>query len=97
MPYIMILTQAVIQILQSLGPLWVKCLSLKREIILSNIHRILRKVTQVIYIMYPNWMHGVMILAPTGHVHLGYTVYAKYRDPSLSGYPDIAATRSFKG
>ena len=37
---IMILAQVVIQILWSQGSLWVKCLSLKRGIIYSNIHRI---------------------------------------------------------
>ena len=41
---IMILTQAVLQILCWQGPLWVKCLSLKRGIIQSNIHRILWKI-----------------------------------------------------
>ena len=47
---IMILAQAVLQIFCWQAPLWVKCLSLKRGIIQSNIHRILRKVNQVIYI-----------------------------------------------
>ena len=65
MPYtcIMILAQAFIQILWSQGPLWVKCLSLKKQTIQSNIHRILRTVNQVIYIMYPNCMFDIMILA----------------------------------
>ena len=35
----------------------------KSEIIQSNIHRILWKVKQVIYIMYPNLMPDIMILA----------------------------------
>ena len=63
MPDIMILAQAVLQILCSQGPLWVKCLSLKRGIIQSNLDRILWKVNQVIYIMYPNCMPDIMILA----------------------------------
>ena len=63
MPYIMILAQAVIQILWSQGPLWVECLILKRGIIQSNIHRIFRKVNQVIYITYPKCMPNIMILA----------------------------------
>ena len=35
----------------------------KRGMIQSNIHRISLKVKQVIYIMYPNCMHDIMILA----------------------------------
>ena len=53
-PNIMTLAQAVLQIFCSHGPLWVKCLSPKREIIQSNFDGILRKGKQVIYIMYPN-------------------------------------------
>ena len=45
--------QAFHQIFCSQGPLWVKCLSLKRGISQSNVHRIQWKVNQVIYIMYP--------------------------------------------
>ena len=60
---IMILAQAVLRILCWQGPLWVKCLSLKRGIIQSNIHRILPKVNWVIYIMYLNCMIDVIILA----------------------------------
>ena len=41
--------QSVLQIFCSQGPLWVKCLSLKRGIIQSNIDIISRKVNQVIY------------------------------------------------
>ena len=63
MPYIMILAQAVIQILWSQDSVWVKCLSLKRDILQSNIHRILQKLNQVIYIMYPNCMPDIMTLA----------------------------------
>ena len=65
MPAIMILAQAVIQIFCSQYPLWVICLSLKRGIILLNIHRILWKVNQIICIMYPNSrsMPDIMILA----------------------------------
>ena len=40
-PNIMTLAQAVLQIFCSQGPLWVKCLSPKREIIQSNSERIL--------------------------------------------------------
>ena len=40
-----------------------KRLSRKRGIIQSNIHRILRKVNQVIYIIYPNGIPDIMILA----------------------------------
>ena len=34
--------------------LWIKYLSMKREIIQSNIHRVLQKVNKVIYTIYPN-------------------------------------------
>ena len=63
MSNIMILAQAVLQILCVQGPLWVKCLSLKRGIIQSNVYRILRKVNKVIYIMYLNCMIDAIILA----------------------------------
>ena len=53
MPNVMILAQAVIHIVWSQGPLWVKWLSLKRGIIQSNIYRILRNVNEIIYIIYP--------------------------------------------
>ena len=33
----------------------------------------------------------------SGHLHLGYKLYAKYLDPKSSGYPDIMVTRSFMG
>ena len=33
------------------------------DTILSNFHRILQKVKQIIYIMYPNCMPDIMILA----------------------------------
>ena len=60
MPNITTLAQAVLQILCSQGHLWVKCQSLKRGTIQSNFDRILWKVNQVIYIMYPKlyaWSH----------------------------------------
>ena len=60
MPNFMILSQAVLQIFCWQDPLWVKSLSWKRGIIQPNIHKILRKVNQVIYIMYLNcidWCH----------------------------------------
>ena len=60
MPYMIL---AVLKVFCSQGPLWVKCLSLKRGIIQSNFDRILWKVNQVIYIMYPNCMPDIMILA----------------------------------
>ena len=56
----MTLAQAILQILCSQGPLWVKCLSLRRGMIQSNFDRILWKVNQIIYIMYPKqyaWYH----------------------------------------
>ena len=59
-PNIMILAQAVLQIFCSQGPKWVKCLSLKREIIQWNIDRTLWKVNQVIYTHVPKpyaWHH----------------------------------------
>ena len=59
----MTLAPVVLQIFSSQGPLWVKCLSLKRGIIQSNFARIFRKVNQVIYIMYPNCVPDIMILA----------------------------------
>ena len=61
----MILAQGVPQIFCSQGPLWVKCLSLKRGIIQSNIDRILWIVNQVIYIMYLNCVSDIMISAQT--------------------------------
>ena len=60
---IMILGQAILQLLCWQVPLWVKCLSLNRGIIQSNIHRMLRKVNQVIHIMYLNCMIDAIILA----------------------------------
>ena len=60
---IMILAQAVLQILCWQGHLWVKCLSLEKGIIQSNIHRILRKVNQIICIMSLNHMIDAIILA----------------------------------
>ena len=62
-PHIMILAPVVIQIPCSQSPLWLKCLSLKRGIIQLTIHKILRKVNQVTWFMYPNSMHGIMNLA----------------------------------
>ena len=53
---IMILAQVVFQIFCSQGLLWIKCLSMKRGTIQSNIHRNLRKVNQVIYTPPPNCM-----------------------------------------
>ena len=50
-PNSMILAQAVIQIFCSQCPFWLICLCLKRGITLSNIHRILWKVNQAVYIM----------------------------------------------
>ena len=62
-PNIMVLAQAVIQIFCSQCPLWLKCVSLQRGIILSNIQIMLCKVNQVVYIMYPNCMPDITILA----------------------------------
>ena len=59
----MILAQAILQLFCWENPLWFKCLSLKMGIIQSNTHRILWKVNQVIYIMYPYCMPDIMILA----------------------------------
>ena len=63
MPKIMIIAQAVLQVFCWQGPVWVKFLSMKREIIQSNIHRILWKVNQVICIMYSSYLPGIMSLA----------------------------------
>ena len=63
MANIMILAQAVLQIFCSQSILWVHCLSLKREIILSNVHRILWKVNQIIYTLDTICMAIVPILA----------------------------------
>ena len=63
LPDIMILAQAVLQIFCLQGPLWFKCISLKRFIIQSNFDRIVRKVNQMIYIMYPNCKAYIKILA----------------------------------
>ena len=62
-PNMMTLAQAVLQMCCSQSPLWVKCLSLKRGIIKLNFDRIVWKVNQVIYIMYPNCMAYIKILA----------------------------------
>ena len=59
-PNIITIAQAVLEIFCSHGPLWVKCLSPKRKIIPSSFDRILEKVNQVIYIMYPNCMPDIM-------------------------------------
>ena len=66
MANIMILAQAVLQIFCSQGPLWFKCLSLKRGITQVKFHRILWKVNQVIHIMYPtarliSWSYSYFI------------------------------------
>ena len=63
MPNTMTLAQAVLQIFCAQGPLWVKCLSLKRGLIRSKFERILWKVNQVFYIMCTNCMPDIMILA----------------------------------
>ena len=63
MPNIFNLAQAVMQVLWSQGPLWVKCLNLKRDIIQSNIHRILQNINQFIHTMYQNCIPDIMILA----------------------------------
>ena len=63
MPNIMTLAQAVLQIFCSQGPLWIKYLSLKSRIIQSNFDRILWKVNQVIYIVYPICLPDIMVLA----------------------------------
>ena len=62
-PNIMILAQAGIQIFCWQGSIGVQWVSRKRGMIQSNIHRILRKVNQVIWIMYSNTMPDIMILA----------------------------------
>ena len=62
-PNIMTLAHPVLQIFCSQGPLWVKYLSLKREIIQSNFDRILWKVNQVIYIIHPNCMPDIVFVA----------------------------------
>ena len=61
----MIIVQAVLQNICWQDLLWVtcKCLSRKRGTIQSNIHRILRKVNQVIYIMYLNFIIDAIVLA----------------------------------
>ena len=63
MPNIMILAQVVLHVFCSQGPLWLKCLSMKRGIIQSNIHRILWKPNQIIYLMYSNCLPDIMIQA----------------------------------
>ena len=63
-PNIMILAPGVLKIFCSQCPLWVQCLIPKRGIIQSNYDRILWKVNQVIYTMYP-YMPSIMILAWT--------------------------------
>ena len=62
-PKIMIIARAVLQVFCWQGPVLVKFLSMKWGIIQSNIHRILWKVNQVIWIMYSNYIPGIMSLA----------------------------------
>ena len=63
MPNIMILAQAIIQIFCWQGFIGLQCVSRKREIIQPNIHRILRKINQVIYILDTICVSNIMILA----------------------------------
>ena len=82
MPNIILLIQAVIiQIFSSQCPIWLKCLSLKRGIIQSNIHRILRKVNQVICIMYPNCTPDIMILAQAVSRYFVDNIALQYKMP----------------
>ena len=55
--------QAVLQIFCSHCPLSVKCLSLKREIIQSNVYKLLPKINQIIYTLGTNSMPNIMIIA----------------------------------
>ena len=63
MPNIMILAQVVIQIFCWQGSIGLQCISRKREIIQPNIHRISRKVNQVIYTLDTIHVSNIMILA----------------------------------
>ena len=53
----------VLQIFCSQDPLWIKCLSLKRRIIQSNVYKILPKVNQAIYNSDTICMPNIIILA----------------------------------
>ena len=63
LPNIMILAQAVIQTFCLRGSLGLQCISRKREIISPNIHRILRKINQVIYTLDTIFVSNIMTLA----------------------------------
>ena len=58
----LILAHAVLQIFCWQCSIGLQCISRKRGIIQPNIHKILRKVNQVICIMYPNSTPDIMIL-----------------------------------
>ena len=59
------------------------CYHLTRGLIQSNIHKILRKVNKVIYIMYPNHVPDIMILAQTftGIQYFVHKVALPYKMP----------------
>ena len=62
-PDIMILAQAVLQIFCSQGCFTIQKASQKREIIQSNIYRILPKINQVIYTLDTICEPNIMVLA----------------------------------
>ena len=61
-PNIMILAQAVIKIFCWQGSIGLQCVSRKMEITQPNIHRILWKVNQVIYILDTICVSNIMVL-----------------------------------
>ena len=60
---IMVLSQTVIQIFCSQCPLWLKCLSRERVKVNQIFNEFYENVNQVVYIMYPNCMPEIAILA----------------------------------
>ena len=73
---------------------------MSKGIVQSNFHRVLQKVNYVIYIMFQNYMHNIMILAQAkkGHksvryllffqIHEIYTLGTKYVK-MFNGFSDI--------
>ena len=55
----------------------------KRGIIQLNNHRILRKVNQVIYTIYPNSMPDIMILAKAVSIYFVDKIALLYKMPKL--------------
>ena len=96
MPNIKTLAQVVLQIFCSQDPLWVQCLSLKRGIIQSNFDRILCEVNQVTYIMCPNCMPDIMILAQgVLQIFCSQGCFSKQNEKSEKGDNSVTYLQNF--